>query len=202
MFMGRVYKITNTANQKIYIGYTKVTLNKRFAKHIANAKYGGKSHLYKAIRKHGANNFQIDLLQEDADFSDEVNWISKLKPQYNMTTGGEGGDTSASPNFKIGVAKYHANKTKESYATYGNLGKRHSKETKTVQSERRKQFWNRDGKREEWSKRISGEGNPMFGKTPKNAIPITIDGVTYPSKKKACDTLGSKYVLQRYKNCL
>jgi hypothetical protein len=44
-----------------------------------------------------------------------------------MTKGGEGGDTSKSPNFIKAIKKQHSNRLPESYASYGMLGKKQSK---------------------------------------------------------------------------
>jgi group I intron endonuclease len=195
MFMGRVYKITNTTNGKFYVGFTASSLEKRFARHKRNAKYGQDTYLYRAIRRNGESSFIIESVQEGATFEDECKWISDLKPAYNMTAGGEGGDTSASPNFRKGVAAYHARKSKESYATYGHAGKKHSENTKSEQSKIKKDFWDANPERKEKLKeRVSGAGNPMFGKTPANAKIVTIDNTTYPSIVAATKSLGVKSI--------
>lgn len=189
--MGTIYKISNIKNNHFYIGYTTSSIENRFSRHIINAKYGGTTHLYRAIRKYGHENFMIESLQDRATFADEKGWISKLKPQYNMTAGGEGGDTSSSENFKNGVAQYHAQKERKSYATFGFLGKRHSEKSKGKQSDIRKSFWKSNPDQLQKLKiRTTGSKNPMFGKTPANAQPITIDNVTYPSLTAASKAIG------------
>lgn len=110
-----IYKITNTITGDFYIGYTGLTLEERFTKHKYNARAGGPTYLYRAMRKYGEDNFIIECLQEDGNLNeDEALWISKLNPNYNMTKGGEGGDTSNSPNFK------NAMSNRRSYAGEGN----------------------------------------------------------------------------------
>jgi group I intron endonuclease len=110
-----IYKITNKITNDFYIGYTASALEFRFKKHIQNAKDGYKTHLYNAIRKYGKDNFIIECLQEDGNLNeDESLWIGKLKPKYNMTKGGEGGDTSRSINYK------KAMKNRRSYKGEGN----------------------------------------------------------------------------------
>ncbi len=37
-FSGRIYKITNTLNGKLYVGQTKTSLNKRFISHKCESK--------------------------------------------------------------------------------------------------------------------------------------------------------------------
>lgn len=46
-----VYKITNTFNDKIYIGVTRNKLKERWLKHLSACNCGNQSYLYKAIRK-------------------------------------------------------------------------------------------------------------------------------------------------------
>lgn len=128
-----IYQITNIVNGKSYIGKSIKTAEQRLKKHLYNANSGGDTFLYKAIRKYGHESFKIEViecLQEDCEQTlnkREKFWISQLSPEYNMTEGGDGGRTSDSPNFRIGMAKYHANKCKQSYATRGMTGKKQSK---------------------------------------------------------------------------
>ncbi len=79
------------------------------------------------MRKYGFNNFTIKILEDNVINLDEAEqkYISEMKPHYNMVAGGTGGDTSSSPNFKKSMKEYHKNKSKDSYATYGMLGKSH-----------------------------------------------------------------------------
>lgn len=117
-----IYKITNKVNQKIYIGKTTKSAEERFQKHIYNSK-GGKTHLYRAMRKYGVENFIIEEIEQcDSNIDDrECYWISKLNPHYNMTKGGDGGDTSSSPNYIEGMK----NRIHPHTPTYGMLGKAH-----------------------------------------------------------------------------
>jgi group I intron endonuclease len=201
--MGQIYKITNTINNKCYVGFTSGTIQKRFSRHVTNARLGGITYLCKAIRKYGIGSFTIELLQENAKIdADEGAWIAKIAPEYNMTAGGEGGDTSASPNFKKGVAAYHASKPKAEYATNGHAGKTHSSETKAAQSKARETWWSsltQEERKSHLGTFARGENNPMFGKTPTNAKAVTINGVTYPSANKACAALNVKsiYILRK-----
>ena len=90
-----IYLITNKLNNKKYVGKTTKLLDERFKGHINTANYGSKSHLHRAIRKHGQNNFDISVL-EDNIISEkllnerEIYWIKEIQPEYNMTSGGEG----------------------------------------------------------------------------------------------------------------
>lgn len=45
----------------------------------------------------------VEKCTSDEDYDKEREWIAKLNPKYNMTSGGEGGDTSSSPRWKEGM---------------------------------------------------------------------------------------------------
>jgi group I intron endonuclease len=130
-----VYKITNNLTSDIYIGYTSKSIDKRFRRHIFNSKKG-QTYLYRSMRKYGVENFEVCVLKEDGTFEDEVYFIEKLKPTLNMTFGGEGGDTSSSPNFKKSMENYHMKKNREDYATNGFKGKKHKESSIKIISEK------------------------------------------------------------------
>ena len=72
---------------------------------------------------------EYDIPKEDIN-TRECFWIEHLQPEYNMTKGGDGGDTSSSPKFKKSMRDYHANRPREEYATCGFKGKTWSEEAK------------------------------------------------------------------------
>jgi hypothetical protein len=78
------------------------------------------------MRKYGIDNFIVESIETVISNINEreIFWINNLKPEYNMTKGGDGGNTSSSPNYKQSMKKYHSNKI--GYATYGMLGKQQS----------------------------------------------------------------------------
>lgn len=93
--MGFIYKITNNQNSKIYIGKTSSTLEERWNKHkYAYLIYDW--HLYRAMRKYGIENFQIEEIEKCSDdiLNDrERYWISfydSYNNGYNSTEGGDG----------------------------------------------------------------------------------------------------------------
>jgi hypothetical protein len=105
-----IYQITNKTNNKRYIGKTKNSIQSRFHSHVSYAKYGSPSYLHRAIRKYGKENFSIVVLEENIKDENHLNvreifWIEKENPEYNMTKGGDGGDTSNSPNYKKAIQK-------------------------------------------------------------------------------------------------
>ena len=94
--MAYIYKITNDINQKIYVGKTERTVEKRFKEHCQDAfrEHNEKRPLYSAMRKYGIEHFHIELIEETNNPEDrEVYWIEKLgsfKNGYNATVGGDG----------------------------------------------------------------------------------------------------------------
>jgi len=94
----KIYRITNSLNNKSYIGQTSKSVKSRLAKHMYDSKNNiGNSHFRKAIRKYPSSVWSIDII--DFAFSQaeanekEVYWISKcdtLSNGYNSTVGGEG----------------------------------------------------------------------------------------------------------------
>lgn len=99
-----IYKITNTINNKIYIGYDtgKVAENRRWNYHRKNYKYDKKKVLYLAMKKHGIEHFLFEVIEE-VDINEHlidkeifyINLFQSFKKEvgYNRTLGGDGGDT-------------------------------------------------------------------------------------------------------------
>jgi hypothetical protein len=95
----KIYKIENIMNNKVYIGYTSLSINKRLHKHYTNSLYGKKSKLYDSIRKNGISNFKISEMfsttSKEEVLDMEIKLIEKydsFRNGYNMTLGGDGGD--------------------------------------------------------------------------------------------------------------
>jgi group I intron endonuclease len=135
--MGFIYKITNTINNKAYIGITTKTPEERWRVHLQAIKSGkGCPLLRSAINKHGADKFKIETLIicfDDALFKLEKDYIKKyntLAPNgYNAHEGGECGG-----NF---TGKKHSVETK---AKIGKISHRiqteMTEEEKALQSRR------------------------------------------------------------------
>jgi hypothetical protein len=62
MFWGKIYRISNTKDDKVYIGSTKCRLETRFFLHKQSLDNDEKAELYVHMRKHGKENFNICLL--------------------------------------------------------------------------------------------------------------------------------------------
>ena len=58
-----IYKITNNANGKMYIGQTIRPIEQRFNRHVRDAERGVlDTHFARAIRKYGSEHFQIEVI--------------------------------------------------------------------------------------------------------------------------------------------
>lgn len=94
--MAYIYKITNDINQKVYVGKTQGSIEKRFAEHCRDAfrERNEKRPLYAAMRKYGIEHFHITCLEETDDPNErERYWIEQLRSfhyGYNATMGGDG----------------------------------------------------------------------------------------------------------------
>lgn len=94
--MAYIYQIINDINNKIYIGKTEFSIDKRFKKHCSDAfkERNEKRPLYSAMRKYGIEHFHIELIEEtDNPEEREKYWIEQkqsFKNGYNATLGGNG----------------------------------------------------------------------------------------------------------------
>ena len=94
--MAYIYQIVNDINNKVYIGKTQFSLEKRFKEHCHDAFARNKEQrpLYNAMRKYGIEHFHIELLEEtDNPEEREKYWIEQkrsFKYGYNATKGGDG----------------------------------------------------------------------------------------------------------------
>lgn len=92
--MYNIYKITNKVNNKFYVGVTKSKY--RFSSHMSVAKTKNINRpLLNAIRKYGRDNFLYEILETGTNYEygykvREPFFIKKLKPNYNLTSGGDG----------------------------------------------------------------------------------------------------------------
>jgi group I intron endonuclease len=162
-----IYLVTNLVNHKTYVGQTTKSVEHRFRHHCYSAGGGSNTLLHKAIRKYGVASFQVTILEvvtEDIN-AREVAWIAKLSPEYNMTKGGEGGDTSAYIDYS--KFKWHG----EHNPMYGRRGKDNP---------------NYGKKRSEESKHRSSISEYAL----KRSRPVVYDGISYPSVRKCAIAIG------------
>ena len=92
-----IYRVTNTINSNVYIGFTSVSMEDRARAHLKNSKTI-KNKFYNAIRKHGWNYFSWETIYQSLDFEHTLNVMENYfinqhdsyKNGYNSTLGGEG----------------------------------------------------------------------------------------------------------------
>ena len=95
---GFIYKITNDVNDKVYIGKTLSSIEKRFQEHKKDSSrpYMENRPLYRAMNKYGCDHFQIELVEESSIETlsqREEYWIdfyNSYENGYNATKGGDG----------------------------------------------------------------------------------------------------------------
>ena len=95
--MPLVYCLTNKTSGKKYVGWTAKLLQERWRAHCKRARSGVVTKLYSAIRAHGEDDWQLDILEDNLDDvvarQREIFWIAKLDTfnvGYNLTLGGDG----------------------------------------------------------------------------------------------------------------
>lgn len=92
-----VYVLTNTVNQKQYLGICRGAASRRYQTHRKNARRGAHSKLYSALRKYGPEAFMCEEIARVATWDEACAMERKLIAErrlmdvgYNMTSGGEG----------------------------------------------------------------------------------------------------------------
>lgn len=96
--MAYIYKISNDINDKVYIGKTLDSVEKRWKEHLKDFKKNKceKRPLYSAMKKYGSEHFKVEQIEicSDNEVSErEIYWIeyfSSYKNGYNATKGGDG----------------------------------------------------------------------------------------------------------------
>ena len=96
--MSIIYKIVNDINDKVYVGKTNLSLQKRFSQHCKDSEKECEQNrpLYAAMRKYGINHFHIekieDCLPEDASLKEQywIGYFQGYEKGYNATKGGDG----------------------------------------------------------------------------------------------------------------
>ena len=93
----QVYLVTNSLNNMRYVGRTCRSLRERLSEHIRAARRGSTYRIHRAIREYGADNFVIQILEDDIPsrliHAREKHWIAAfntLKEGYNSISGGGG----------------------------------------------------------------------------------------------------------------
>lgn len=194
----KVYKVVNEENGKVYIGKTKKTLEDRWKRHLYLAEKGVNRHFYDAINHYGKEKFSIELLEEcntedeldrrEKYWIDQFNSISREKG-YNMTEGGEGGDTFSCQSeekkeeIREKLSKLHSERDRDE-ETYKKIadaerGQNLKDETKDKISESLEEFWSQKSYEEKIDMLpdeffVSGEDHPMYGETHTDEVKVRL----------------------------
>lgn len=136
---GIIYKATNKINGNVYIGKTTKDFIKRLNEHKNLGKSGAKKYyFYNAIRKHGFENFEWEIIYDNEGRNINLNILNTIEKffiyqykvsgikLYNTTIGGDG---------IVGLKFTDEHRKKISEA---NKGRIHSDETKKLWSSQRK----------------------------------------------------------------
>lgn len=191
----KIYKITCKENNKVYIGYTKHSVEKRFNQHVKCAKRLNPNKFYNAIRCYGREGFIIEQLYETVDKTNalnmEVEYIkvyNSIVDGYNTRSGGTDGSTGCrkgmvfTDEHKKNISLNHHDVSGSKNPFYG---KTHSVETKAKIANRKyptgtNHVWY--GKK--WGSSFkSGNEHPL-------SIPIVVDNIHYESINQAMIKLG------------
>lgn len=128
-----IYLVTNIINSKKYVGQTVHTADVRLSQHIYSAiKKNTNCVLHKSIRKHGKENFTIEILDTATNIEElnkkEVEWISNLNTHY---ISGDGYNMNFGGGSNFGYKASQETKDKISKAGKGKI---HSQETRDLMS--------------------------------------------------------------------
>lgn len=180
MEKGYIYKIICLTTGKLYIGQTLRTIEKRWKRHIRDAKKGSEHKFHRAIRKYGEENFTIEeLLAVSAPTkkelkaqldSLEIEYISRFNTRekgYNSTDGGEG--TAGRVCSEESRERYRQANMGERNPSFGKACSEETKEkvrkARLGKASSMKGKKHSDRARQKISESHAGERNPNFGKT-------------------------------------
>jgi group I intron endonuclease len=141
MSMYEIYVVTNKDNGKKYVGQTCQGVRQRWSQHKSVARSGVDNYFYRAIRAHGEDAFEVEVVEE-IDTLEQANdaekkWIALFesidsKKGYNGTHGGDGSLPTDLTCAKISETRKELFKDPEfkSYMTEANTGKHHTESGK------------------------------------------------------------------------
>lgn len=124
--MGFIYKITNDINNKVYIGKTEWSIEKRFKEHLrdANKQYRQNRPLYRAIHKYGQEHFSVEEIEEVSnELLDEREqyWIEYYHSYHFGYNGTKGGDGKRLYDYDDICDYYEKTKNQKATAIYFNI---------------------------------------------------------------------------------
>ena len=94
-----IYTIWSKTSNKLYVGFTSLTVEERWSLHAKDAKNPKNSHLHHAIKKYGQDDFTVEVIYQSMDRDHchnvmEAHFIDLKRSEgwklYNIQPGGEG----------------------------------------------------------------------------------------------------------------
>lgn len=147
-----IYKITNLVNNKVYIGQS-TNILKRFIAHKSrafnpkNSQY--ESHLYRAIRKYGLDNFNFEIIKrckkEDLNKEEQhyIKFFQSNFPEYgyNLT---EGGSSPTSQKLQKEEIEQIYDLLQNSDLSEDQIGKKFNVDQRTISYINCREIWSKD----------------------------------------------------------
>lgn len=179
---GKIYKITNTETNRIYIGCTINSLKHRFEEHCYRClKTNINTKLCNNVRKYGVEKFTIELIEEcslDVIYNREVEVIKEhnsFEEGLNSTVGGEGClGYKHSPEIRLKISNAVKDGKSHKGKTYEEIYGEKALEEKEKRKNKGLNYWDTISE-EEKKQRLSNLKNAVRKKT-KYSIE-TINGV-------------------------
>jgi group I intron endonuclease len=140
---GHIYKVTNIATGRCYIGQTITSIQRRWQGHCDEINRSN-SYLHKAIKKYGKEAFQVEELDIGFDKEDldrmEIHYINVLNARapdgYNLKSGGTHGKHSEETKRKIAKTKSNPSPETRQKLSKAHKGKRFSERTEIKPGQR------------------------------------------------------------------
>lgn len=216
---GYIYITINKINGKKYVGKKKGNFDERY--------YGSGIILLNALNKYGKENFETKVLEycdnQEILNEKEIYYISEINPEYNISKGGDGGDTlyNADKNYKNEI---FSRRSESLSLTWNTLSEEKRKAWgESISKSKKGKSYNRpDYKHDEKTKKKISESNKgwhelnlewkenhaiamkkRIGIPNKNCWKkVEVDGVLYSSMKEACEKLNVSFptLKKRIKN--
>lgn len=148
--IGRIYKITNLINGKIYIGQTIATINERWAGHKCDSKRKNTA-IGNAINKYGEENFSIEVVEDDIDYElldeKEIFYIKEYNSLYPVGYNiSQGGKAYITDEWRKVLSERVKGENNPMYGACGELNpfynKKHSEKTKQIIGDKARDRWN------------------------------------------------------------
>lgn len=176
----KLYLVTNSVNDKVYVGITVGQLDARLKQHFAAARRGRKSAFMNAINKYGEDTFHIKLLSSGSVTYEELQALEveeivkrdSIRNGYNTAQGGSLGTVK-----KIQISGI-------TFPSYLSAAAHFGVDPHVMALRLGRLKWTPE-------QAVGIENRGWVGKE----IPLTVAGVVYPSILQAAEAYGVKYKL-------